>query len=299
MRSDRGSELRFAEANGIRIAYDAFGEPEAPPLLLIMGLGSQMILWDESFCRQLAAQGYRVIRFDNRDIGLSGHLNDQAVPDAVEIAAALQRGKPPGVPYTLYDMAADTAGLLGVLGYESAHVVGESMGGMIAQIMAVRFPECLRTLTAIMSSTGDPMLPPPKPEVLEILFSPFPTDRHGYIDSFVNAFRVLNGSGWPVDEPLVVKWAAQSFDRGLNPAGVARQYAAMLATGDRTAELKTVAAPTLVIHGDADPLLPIECGRAIAKAVPGARFTAIAGMGHALPPAVWPQVIGEIARHAR
>jgi pimeloyl-ACP methyl ester carboxylesterase len=298
MQSISQSEVKFARASGIDIAYQVFGDKDGSPLILIMGLGSQMVLWDDEFCRQLAACGYRVVRFDNRDVGLSTKLDALPVPDSTAVAAALQRGETPPLPYTLEDMAADTAKLLTTLGYESAHIVGESMGGMIGQIMAIRFPERLRSLTSIMSSTGNRLLPPPSPEVLQILYTPFPTDHDGYVESFVRAFTILSGPAMPVNEALVRKWAEQSYERGLNPAGVTRQFAAIMAAGDRTEKLKSINVPTLVIHGDADPLLPVECGLATAAAIPGSRLKIIPGMGHALPEAVWPQIVAEINRHA-
>jgi pimeloyl-ACP methyl ester carboxylesterase len=195
-------------------------------------------------------------------------------------------------------MAVDTVELLTALGYETAHIVGESMGGMIGQIMALRFPERLRTLTSIMSSTGSPLLPPPQPEVLEILTAPFPTDRDGYVASFVRAVKILGGPAVPVDPALARKWAEESFTRGLNPAGAVRQFAALAAAGDRTEALAAIGVPTLVIHGDSDPLLPLQCGEATAAAIPGSQLKIIAGMGHALPAAVWPQIITAITRHA-
>jgi pimeloyl-ACP methyl ester carboxylesterase len=291
-------EVKFARANGIDIAYQTFGDKDASPLILIMGLGSQMVLWDGEFCRQLAAGGYRVIRFDNRDIGLSTKLDWMQVPDTTAIAAALQRGEVPAVPYTLEDMAADTAELLTALGYDKAHIVGESMGGMIGQIMSINLPERLLSLTSIMSSTGNPFLPPPSPEVLEILYTPFPTDHDGFVESFVRTFKVLSGAAMPLSEALARKWAEQSYKRGLNPAGVARQFAAIMAAGDRTEKLKSISIPTLVIHGDVDPLLPVECGLATAAAIPGSRLKIIQEMGHALPEAVWSQIVAEIIRHA-
>lgn len=291
-------EVEFTRANGLDIAYQTFGDKDAPPLILIMGLGSQMVLWDSEFCRQLAAGGYRVIRFDNRDVGLSTKLDWMKVPDSAAVAAALQRGEAPALPYTLDDMATDTAELLTALGHESAHIVGESMGGMIGQIMAIRFPERLRSLTSIMSSTGNPLLPPPSPQVLEILYTPFPADHDGFVESFVRAFKILSGPAMPLNAALARKWAEQSYQRGLNPAGVARQFAAIMAAGDRTEKLKSIDVPTLVIHGEADPLLPVECGLATAAAIPGARLKIIPGMGHALPEAVWKQIVTEITRHA-
>lgn len=298
MQDSPPAEVATAHVNGIDIAYQPFGDEKATPLFLIMGLGSQMVLWDDDFCRQLAAGGYRVIRFDNRDIGLSSRFDALPAPDLSAVAAAMQRGETPPLPYTLADMAMDTAGLIAALGYERAHVVGESMGGMIGQIMAVDFPERLHTLTSIMSSTGSPRLPPPTPEALAILAAPFPTDHDGYVKSFMRAYGVLSGPALPVDKTRAQKWAEQSYERGLNPAGTARQFAALMAAGDRTAALASVKVPTLVIHGDADPLLPVECGRATAAAIPGSRLKIIAGMGHALPESVWTQVIAEITRHA-
>lgn len=291
-------DVSFASVNGIRIAYETFGRRTDRPLLLIMGLGSQMVQWDESFCRRLAGKQYWVIRFDNRDIGLSTHFDRMRVPDPLEIGNAWLQGQNPALPYTLLDMAQDAAGLIDALGLQSAHVIGESMGGMIAQLMAIHYPRYLRTLTSLMSTTGAPDLPPPTAEVLEILQRPFPTDRHRYIDAFAEALAILNGPKVPVDGALARKWAIESHERGLNPAGVARQYAAVVASGDRTRELNAVTVPTLVIHGDADPLLPVECGRATAEAVPYAKLTIIPGMGHALMPAVWDEVVEAIAAHA-
>lgn len=292
------SELTIAQVNDIEIAFDTFGADSGEPLLLIMGLGSQLVAWDEEFCRQMAARGYRVIRFDNRDIGLSTKFNESGAPDIAALEKVLQRGEAPRLPYTLLDMAKDAAGLVKALGYDSAHIVGESMGGMIGQLMAIHLPECIRTFTSLMSSTGDPALPPPDPAAMEILHEPFPTDRKGYIKDFVRAYKVLNGPVIPISERLTRKWAEQSYDRGLNPDGITRQYAAMIASGDRTALLRTVSVPTLVIHGDTDPILPVKCGIATANAIPGAQLNIVEGMGHALPEAVWSRMIEAIVAHA-
>jgi pimeloyl-ACP methyl ester carboxylesterase len=297
--ANRDKTPPLAHANGIELAYETYGRKEDPPLLLIMGLGSQMVMWDEGFCSLLARRGFRVIRFDNRDVGLSTKFNHSIVVDPATVASALQRGESPGLPYTLSDMASDAAGLLEALGYEKAHIVGESMGGMIGQIMALERPQQVHTLTSIMSTTGDPTLPPPRPEVLEILYKPFPTDRQGYIRTFVEAMEVLNGPYILLRRELATKWAEQSFDRGLNPAGVARQYAAIMAAGDRTHRLKGMSVSTLVIHGDADPLLPTVCGQATAAAIPGAKLKIIPGMGHALPEAIWPEIVSAITDHAK
>lgn len=284
--------------NDIELVYDTFGEDSASPLLLIMGLGAQMIAWDEGFCTQLAGKGYRVIRFDNRDVGLSTKFDEAGVPDVLTVMQAQAQGEAVQAPYTLGDMADDAVGLLDALEVESAHVVGISMGGMIAQMMTTQDPGRVRTLTSIMSTTGDPELPPPEPEALSILLTPAPTDRAGYIENSVQASRVLSGPGFPTDEERTRERAGQFFDRSLNPEGTARQLAAVIASGSRKEALRSVTVPTLVIHGDADPLVPVECGRDTADAIPGAELLIIEGLGHDLPPAVWPQVIDAIARHA-
>ena len=296
-RSDRGDHAT-ARANDMDIAYDAFGDPRSKPLLLIMGLGFQMIVWDEEFCTQLAARGYRVIRFDNRDMGLSKKFDKAPVPNISTLLKSQEQGKACHAPYTLSDMAGDAIGLLDALGIGSVHVVGLSMGGMIGQIMAAKFPERIYTLTSMMSSTGDPELPPPKPEARSVLLTTLPTDRAAYIESCVRIWAVLSGPKFPVDEARVRKWAGQSHDRGLNPAGFARQFAAIIASGSRKEMLKSVAVPTLVLHGDADPLVPVECGMDTANAVPGASLVIIEGMGHTLPETLWPRVIDAIDHHA-
>ena len=292
------SDPASVEANGIESVYDTFGEPSASPMLLVMGLGQQMIFWDEEFCIQLAAQGYRVIRFDNRDVGLSTKFDEAGVPDILALMQAAAQGEAVQAPYLLHDMADDAVGLLNALGIESAHVVGVSMGGMIAQEMAIHHPDRVRTLTSIMSSTGNPDLPPPTPEAMAILVTPAPTDRAGYIESSVQTWRVLNGPVLPLDEDLTRERAGRFFDRGLSPEGMVRQLAAILASGSRRESLKSVTIPTLVIHGDADPLVPVEGGIDTANSVPGAGLMIIEGMGHDLPPVVEPQVIEAIVRHA-
>lgn len=293
------SDPASVEANGIEIVYDTFGEASAaPPMLLIMGLGAQMIAWDEEFCAALAARGYWVIRFDNRDVGLSTRFDEAGVPDIPALMQAAAQGEAIQAPYTLRDMADDAVGLLDALGIESAHVVGISMGGGIAQEMTIHHPDRVRTLTSIMSSTGDPQLPPPKPEAAAILVTPAPTDRAGYIESSIKTWRVLSGPGYPLDEDRTRERAGRSFDRGLSPDGTARQLAAIMASGSHKEALKSVQVPTLVIHGDADPLVPVEGGIDTADSIPGAELMIIEGMGHSLPPEVAPQVIEAIARHA-
>jgi pimeloyl-ACP methyl ester carboxylesterase len=292
------TDLAFAKANGIEIAYDTFGYQSDPPLLLIMGLGVQMIVWDEKFCKQLAARGYWVIRFDNRDVGLSTNFSEAGVPNLSQLTEALSRGEALNVPYTLDDMADDALGLLDILSINSAHVVGLSMGGMIGQIMALRFPERIRTLTSVMSTTGDPNLPPPKPEALEVLVVPIPSERSAYVEGWLNVWRVLSGPQIPVEEALARKWAESSHERGLNPSGFLRQMAAIMASGSRKDSLKALTVPTLVVHGDADPLVPLECGIDTANSIPDAKLHVIEGMGHALPQAVWSQFIDALASHA-
>jgi alkanesulfonate monooxygenase SsuD/methylene tetrahydromethanopterin reductase-like flavin-dependent oxidoreductase (luciferase family)/pimeloyl-ACP methyl ester carboxylesterase len=293
---DTGS---IAKANGIELCYDTFGNRDAAPLLLIMGLAAQMIEWDEEFCDELASRGYFVIRFDNRDIGLSTKLPQLGTPNVQALFAQRLLGGTVAAPYTLTDMAADAAALLDHLGIEHAHVVGLSMGGSIAQLMAIQHAERVLTLTSIMSSTGDPSLPPPKAEALSVLLTPAPADRAGYVQHYARNMRVLRGPGHELDEKRDLERAARYFGRGLNPPGAARQLAAILAAESRKESLKSVRAPTLVIHGSADPLVLLAGGKATADAIPGAKLFVVEGMGHALPRAHWPQLIDAIAAHAR
>lgn len=285
-------------AGSIETVYDTFGDASAPPMLLIMGLGSQMIAWDAEFCIHLAAQGYWVIRYDNRDIGLATKFSEAGVPDLMGLMQALSLGQDVQVPYKLRDMADDAVGLLDALQIESAHIVGVSMGGMIAQYVAIHYPQRVRTLTSIMSTTGDPELPQASPKVATLLIKPAPPDRAGYIEHSLQNWRVLAGPTYPMDEEFVRGKAGQYFDRGLCPDGALRQLAAIAASGSRKEALRSVNAPTLVIHGSADPLIPVEGGIDTANAVPGAELLIIEGMGHALPPVLCPQVIKAIAKHA-
>jgi pimeloyl-ACP methyl ester carboxylesterase len=287
-----------ARANGIELCWDSFGEPGAPPLLLIMGLAAQMIAWPDGFCALLAEHGLRVIRFDNRDIGLSTRFDAAGVPDIGAALTAALQGKAVDAPYRLSDMAADAFGLLDALGISRAHVVGASMGGAIAQTMAIERPERLSTLTSIMATTGEPGLPPPTPAAMGVLLKPTPTTLEGYIESYAATWKVLRAGSFPEDEALDRERAEQVFARGLNPPGVARQLAAILASGSRKAALRAVRVPTLVLHGDADPLVPLACGVDTAESIPGSRLVVIPGMGHALPIACWKRIVGEIADHA-
>ncbi|HEU4428301.1 MAG TPA: alpha/beta fold hydrolase [Myxococcota bacterium] len=286
-----------AKANGIQLEYDTFGRASDAPLLLIMGLGAQMVLWDEEFCDLLAQRGHYVVRFDNRDVGLSTKFDHKGVPNVV---AMMQPGADrSSAPYTLDDMADDAAGLLGALGVESAHIVGASMGGMIAQTVAYRHAPKTRSLVSIMSSTGNPALPQAKPEAMAVLMTPRPPDRASNVEASVLAARVIGSPGYPADETRVRQRAGMMFDRAFTPLGTVRQMAAIFAHGSRVKRLAAVTAPTLVIHGVADPLVPLEGGRDTAKSIPGAQLLEIEGMGHDLPPGLWVRLADAIAAHTK
>ena len=281
-------------ANGIRIAYEEFGDPGATPMLLVMGLGAQMILWREDFCETLAGRGYRVIRFDNRDVGESTWMDDLGMPDVLAVLGAVAAREPVAAPYLLRDMAADAAGLLAALAIERAHVVGASMGGMIAQTLAIEHPERVRSLTSIMSSTGNPDLPPPRPDAMGVLLTPPPPDREGAIERGVMVFRTIGSPGFPFDEAEIRSLAERSYDRGINPVGVARQLVAILASGSRVDALRALRVPALVVHGVDDPLVPFAAGQDTAHAIPDAALLAIEGMGHDMPRPLWPRLIDAI-----
>lgn len=292
------SEEATVKVNDIEIVYDSFGKQSDPPMLLIMGLSMQMIGWDEPFCVELAKRGYWVIRFDNRDVGLSTKFEEAGIPDLMELMLKAQQGEVIEAPYTLSDMAADAVGLLDVLNIDTAHIVGASMGGMIGQTIAINYPERVKTLTSIMSSTGNPELPEPEPEALSILITTPPSERAENIELSVEAWRVLNGPKFSLDEDLIRERAGRAFDRCYYPAGSARQISAILASGSRKEDLRNVKVPTLVIHGDADPLVPIEGGKETASSIPGAELLIIEGMGHSIPAEVAPKIIKAITRHA-
>jgi len=290
---------RSARANGIDLTYDSFGDANDPTVLLIMGLGTQMIGWDDGFCTQLAGHGRHVVRLDNRDIGKSTRFTQLGVPDIGQVMHAALLGQPIKAPYLLSDMSDDAIGLLDALGIASAHVVGASMGGAIAQTMAIRNPSRLRTLTSIMASSGAPGLPPPTPDAMQALLTPTPLDYAGYLDRYIKTWKILRAGSFPEDEARDPERARAAFDRGLNPAGVARQLVAIIASGSRRSALLEVRTPTLVIHGDADPLVPLAHGQDVAAAVPGARLDVIPRMGHALPISMWPQIVAAIAQHTK
>lgn len=289
---------QIAHANGIDICYEIFGAPDAEPILLIMGLGAQMIHWDDEFCRRLAARGFRVIRFDNRDIGKSSKLAGGGRLSALEFLKLRFLRIPVAAPYRLLDMARDTIALMDALGIKSAHLVGASMGGMIAQEVAIEFPQRVRSLTSIMSTTGNPRVPPPTREAAAVLTAPPPATKEEYFERFAQTWKVLRVGSFPEDEALDRARAERTFERGLNPAGVGRQLRAILASGSRKQRLAAVKAPTLVIHGTVDPLVRPEGGKDTAASIPGARLLMIEGMGHALPIPMWPQIIDAIDKHA-
>jgi pimeloyl-ACP methyl ester carboxylesterase len=289
---------QIARANGIDICYEIFGDPASEPLLLIMGLGAQMIHWDDDFCRQLAGRGFRVIRFDNRDIGKSSHFTGGKRLTPFELLKQRFLKIPVASTYRLIDMAKDTVGLMDVLGIQSAHLVGASMGGMIAQEIAISFPQRVRSLTSIMSTTGNPKIPPPTREAAAVLMAPPPTSKEEYFERFAKTWKVLRVGSFPEDEALDPARAARTYERGLNPAGVGRQLRAVLASGSRKERLSQVKVPTLVIHGTVDPLVHPEGGKDTAASIPGAKLLMIEGMGHALPIPMWPQIIEAIDKHA-
>jgi pimeloyl-ACP methyl ester carboxylesterase len=289
---------QLARVNGIDICYEIFGDPSAEPMLLIMGLGAQMIQWDDDFCRQLAGHGFRVIRFDNRDIGQSSKLSGGGRLTAFELLKLRFLKIPVAAPYRLRDMAEDVIGLMDVLGIQSAHMVGASMGGMIAQELAISFPRRVRSLTSIMSTTGDPRLPGPTREATAVLMAPPPATREEYFVRFAQTWKVLRVGSFPQDEALDRARAERTYARGLNPAGVGRQLRAIFASGSRKERLRSVTAPTLVIHGTVDPLVRPEGGKDTAASIPGAKLLMVEGMGHALPLPMWPQIIEAIDKHA-
>ena len=285
--------IQTAPANGITIAYETFGDPADVPVLLVMGLGAQMLAWRDGFCRLLADRGHYVIRFDNRDIGLSTHLDDE--PPGKPIAAFLGR-KP---AYLVPDMAADTAGLIEQLSVESVHVVGISMGGCISQSLAIAHPELVRSLTSISSSTGSRRAGRPRFDIARYMVARKPAkDRDEAIALSVETWRRIGSPGYPYDVKMVQQLAGEAYDRRYDPAGGARQFAAILGSPDRTAALRELDLPTLVLHGESDPLITVSGGAATAAAIPGARLVTYPGMAHDLPELLWPSFVKEICKVA-
>jgi len=282
-----------ASVGQVELVYETIGDPSDPALLLVMGLGMQLIHWDREFCEGLAERGFQVIRFDNRDAGLSTKI-DAPVPNVMRAMAGLRIQ----APYLLSDMADDSFGLLDHLELERAHVVGVSMGGMIAQTMAIRRPERVLSLGSMLSTPGDRRVGTPKLRVWSVLMRRAPQDRDAYIEYFVRVFRMIGSPGYRVDDERMREQAAATYDRCHYPAGTARQLGAILASGSRTAALRRLDVPTVVIHGRSDPLVPFRAGVATARAIPGAELIAIPGMGHDLPRELWPRFTDALAKNA-
>ena len=268
----------------LEIVYERLGDPASPPVLLLMGGGAQLINWPDGFCAALVEQGLHLIRFDQRDTGRSTHFPDAPVPDF----AAAMAGDFSSVSYDLSDMAADAVGLLDVLGFDSVHLVGASMGGMIAQTIAIEYPDRVRSLTSIMSTTGDPAVGQSDFSGLAAL-GPRPEDRAGLVDWQVRVSRATGSPGFAFDEAGVADVAGRAYDRGDDPLGMRRHLVAVLASGDRTERLRELRVPALVIHGTADVMFDVSGGRATAAAIPGAELAVFEGMGHSLPRELWPE----------
>ena len=289
-----------AKANNIRIEYETFGDPSSPAILLIAGLSAQLIYWDEEFCKRLAQAGLYVIRFDNRDAGLSTKLDAAGVPDMSDILRKLMSRQKVTPPYTIEDMAADAVGLLDALNIEKAHICGMSMGGMIAQSLAIHYPQRVLSLTSIYSTTGNPQLPQPKPEVMSLLLTPPPRDRDLFIQFELDLFRALTGPRFGFDEKWIRETMGKAYDRSYYPQGTGRQLVAVMTQSNRKAELQNLKVPTLIIHGDSDPLVSVEAAQDAADAVPGAELIILEGMGHDLPhgPA-WTQIADHIIAYTK
>jgi pimeloyl-ACP methyl ester carboxylesterase len=285
--------MPIAPCNGIELCYETFGEPDDPTMLLVMGLGSQMIAWPDDFCAALAGRGYQVVRFDNRDTGESTRFDGVDTPS---VQAAIGGGHV-AVPYLLADMADDAAGLLDHLGVDRAHVFGVSMGGMIAQTVAIRHPGRVASLSSVMSTTGDPDVGAPTSEAMRALMAPPPASREAYQDAVVHHAHVWGSPGL-LDEDYLREIAGGAWDRGYNPAGTARQLLAILSSGSRSADLARLSVPTLVIHGTVDTLVQPSGGERTAEVIPDAKLMVVEGMGHDLPRPLWPQIIDAVAGHA-
>ena len=278
------------KSNAIEIHYETKGDSQGVPLLLIMGLGSQWVRWPEKFLNEFITRGFRLILFDNRDVGKSTHFEDAGLPNLGRIMKDVAEGKKPDIAYDLDAMADDTAGLLTALGFERIHVFGISMGGMIAQTLAIRHPSMVSSLTSVMSTTGNPAVPPGKPEVMAQLMKTGPNDRDSVVERTLESDRLIGSQVFPFEEDIYRARAELAYDRNHDPAGVARQMAAITSHGNRCARLEKLEVPTLVIHGAEDPLVHIEGGRDTARCIPNAEFLEVAGMGHDLPSPVHAQI---------
>lgn len=287
-------------ANGIHLEYETFGESQAPTILLIMGLGGQLIHWPDDFCRSLAEGGYHVIRYDNRDVGLSAKLDHLGKPKVLRAGLAGMLRLPVRAPYMLEDMANDAVGLLDALKIKSAHVVGVSMGGMIGQILAAHHPKRVLSFTCIMSTSGAPEVPKARLSLqMRLGKRPSRLDREGMIEHSMQTWRLIGSPGYRVEDAELRARIERAYDRGFHPRGLARQTVAVIAGRSRAPLLKLIKAPTLVIHGEDDPLVPVAGGHHLAKHIAGARLEIIKGMGHDLPPPLIPRLVKMILTHAQ
>jgi pimeloyl-ACP methyl ester carboxylesterase len=289
---------RAVVAPGVELAYDVFGAAGAMPLVLIMGIGAQRIFWDDELCLQLVAAGFQVVRFDHRDIGESTLL-DAPIPDPRRLLARRMFGRPiTTAPYTLSHMASDVAALIAHLGWQSAHIVGASLGGMVGQHLAIEHPAKVRSLTSIMSTPGGRRYLP-APRAFRALFAPRPRTQEEAGRHVETLFAAIGSPLFPIDSTRLRAIGELAYARGMSPRGFMRHFAAVLASGDRKSKLRAVTAPTLVIHGSRDPMFPLRAGRDMTRMLPNATWLPIAGMGHDLPPPLWPTIVAAIARHAR
>jgi pimeloyl-ACP methyl ester carboxylesterase len=284
-----------AHANGVELEYETVGDPAGRPLLLVQGLGAQLISVEDGLCQELVSRGFLVIRYDNRDAGLSTWFDDARPVNL----AAIWGGDPSSLAYTLEDMADDAAAVLDAAGARAAHVAGISLGGMIAQLLATRHPDRVRSLASIMSTTGDRAVGRPTGEAASVLMASMPSDREAFIEqAVVNAKAIGAGTAYPFDAEGVRRGAARSYDRAYHPKGTGRQFAAILAAGDRTQALGRVRVPTVVVHGEEDQVIGLSGGEATAAAIPGARLLLVPGLGHELPPGFWPTLAAALAENA-
>ena len=284
---------KFAEVNGIQICYRTTGNQDGTPLLLVMGLGAQLISWPEKFIEQLQQNGFWVVWFDNRDCGLSSKTQGKS-PDGSDMLVRSSMGEEITSAYSLSDMALDAIGLLDHLDIPTAHILGASMGGMIAQTLAIEHPKRVRSLTSIMSATGNPDDFPPTEEALSALLSEPLNEKEQIIAANVAASKVLAGPLW--SEPYAREMAEKNYERSFYPEGIGFQMGAIGMSGDRSAKLAKLSIPTLVIHGEVDPLLPLHCGVSTASAIPGSKLVTFKEMGHDLPEKHWSEIIGELSR---
>jgi pimeloyl-ACP methyl ester carboxylesterase len=289
-----------AKANGIEIEYETAGDKGDPAVLLVMGLGAQLTIWPDAFFHGLAKQGFFVIRYDNRDTGLSSDFGAWGMPNIADAFQKLMTGKKVDAPYLVKDMAADAVGLLDALGIDKAHMVGVSMGGMIVQVVAARYPERTRSMVSIMSTSGRPGLPPGKPEALAMLTAqPEGPSREQRVKHGIKLRQTIAGAGYPIADAELRAFVEKNVDRRWYPEGGARQYLSIIASGDRVEMLKTVKVPTLVLHGEDDPLLPVACGRDVASLVPGSKIETFPGWGHDLPGGMIPTLVERITKFCK